>query len=108
MSANVIPIPTLPDFLWYTLFPLSSHISNDLFAFTKASAATPAAVPIDADNSGNSTNCIVDIEPSTAVICPSIPVIDASIPVIMDWAKELKLDKVYTADEIPWFGLFVA
>ncbi len=29
-------------------------------------------------------------------------------PVIMDWAKELKLNKVYTADEIPWCGLFIA
>ena len=29
-------------------------------------------------------------------------------PVIMGWAKELKLDKVYTADEIPWCGLFIA
>lgn len=28
--------------------------------------------------------------------------------VILDWAKELKLDKVYTADEIPWCGLFIA
>lgn len=28
--------------------------------------------------------------------------------VILDWAKELELDKVYTADEIPWCGLFVA
>jgi uncharacterized protein (TIGR02594 family) len=29
-------------------------------------------------------------------------------PVIMGWAKELKLDKVYTADEIPWCGLAIA
>ena len=29
-------------------------------------------------------------------------------PVIMDWAKELDLQKVYTADEIPWCGLFIA
>ena len=29
-------------------------------------------------------------------------------PVILGWAKELELDKVYTADEIPWCGLFVA
>ena len=26
-------------------------------------------------------------------------------PVILDWAKELGLDKVYTNDEIPWCGL---
>lgn len=29
-------------------------------------------------------------------------------PVIMGWAKELGLDKVYTNDEIPWCGLFAA
>jgi len=29
-------------------------------------------------------------------------------PVIMGWAKELGLEKVYTADEIPWCGLFTA
>jgi len=29
-------------------------------------------------------------------------------PVIMGWAKELGLSKTYTADEIPWCGLFVA
>lgn len=29
-------------------------------------------------------------------------------PVIMGWAKELGLQKVYTADEIPWCGLAVA
>lgn len=29
-------------------------------------------------------------------------------PVILGWAKELGLDKVYTEDEIPWCGLFVA
>jgi uncharacterized protein (TIGR02594 family) len=27
---------------------------------------------------------------------------------IMSWAKETGLEKVYTADEIPWCGLFVA
>jgi uncharacterized protein (TIGR02594 family) len=27
---------------------------------------------------------------------------------IMKWAKELKLTKVYTNDEIPWCGLFLA
>lgn len=29
-------------------------------------------------------------------------------PVILEWAKDLGLQKVYTADEIPWCGLFVA
>jgi uncharacterized protein (TIGR02594 family) len=29
-------------------------------------------------------------------------------PVIMGWAKELKLEKVYTADSIPWCGLYAA
>lgn len=29
-------------------------------------------------------------------------------PIIMNWAKELNLDKVYKSDEIPWCGLFVA
>ena len=28
-------------------------------------------------------------------------------PVIMGWAKEVGLSSVYTADEIPWCGLFV-
>lgn len=28
--------------------------------------------------------------------------------VIMGWAEELGLEKVYTADEIPWCGLFMA
>lgn len=28
--------------------------------------------------------------------------------VILDWAKDLGLKKVYTNDEIPWCGLFVA
>lgn len=32
----------------------------------------------------------------------------ANNPVIMGWAKELKLEKVYTADSIPWCGLFTA
>ena len=29
-------------------------------------------------------------------------------PVILGWAKELGLEKVYTKDEIPWCGLFIA
>jgi len=29
-------------------------------------------------------------------------------PVILNWADELGLEKVYTADEIPWCGLFIA
>jgi len=29
-------------------------------------------------------------------------------PVILNWAKELGLDKVYTNDEIPWCGLAIA
>jgi uncharacterized protein (TIGR02594 family) len=29
-------------------------------------------------------------------------------PVILNWAKELKLSTIYTNDEIPWCGLFVA
>lgn len=29
-------------------------------------------------------------------------------PVIIGWAKELSLDKVYTSDETAWCGLFVA
>lgn len=29
-------------------------------------------------------------------------------PVILDWALSLGLDKVYTNDEIPWCGLFIA
>ena len=29
-------------------------------------------------------------------------------PVILNWARELSLDRVYNADEIPWCGLFVA
>lgn len=29
-------------------------------------------------------------------------------PVIMGWAKELGLEKVYVADSIPWCGLFAA
>ena len=29
-------------------------------------------------------------------------------PTILRWADELDLEKVYTADEIPWCGLFVA
>lgn len=27
---------------------------------------------------------------------------------IMDWADELGIEKIYTADEIPWCGLFMA
>jgi len=29
-------------------------------------------------------------------------------PVILDWAEEVGLKKEYTADEIPWCGLFMA
>lgn len=29
-------------------------------------------------------------------------------PIIMGWAKDLGLQKVYTEDEIPWCGLFIA
>lgn len=29
-------------------------------------------------------------------------------PVILGWAKEVKLEKVYDADSIPWCGLFIA
>lgn len=29
-------------------------------------------------------------------------------PKILSWAKELGLEKTYTADEIPWCGLFIA
>ena len=29
-------------------------------------------------------------------------------PIILNWAKELGLSNVYTNDEIPWCGLFVA
>ena len=29
-------------------------------------------------------------------------------PIIMGWAKEVQLDKSYSADSIPWCGLFVA
>ena len=29
-------------------------------------------------------------------------------PVILGWARDLDLGKVYTADEIPWCGLFIA
>jgi uncharacterized protein (TIGR02594 family) len=29
-------------------------------------------------------------------------------PIILEWAKELDLEKVYTNDEIAWCGLFVA
>lgn len=29
-------------------------------------------------------------------------------PVIINWAKDLGLEKIYTSDEIPWCGLFVA
>lgn len=29
-------------------------------------------------------------------------------PVIMGWAKELKMEKIYVSDEIPWCGLAIA
>lgn len=32
----------------------------------------------------------------------------ANNPIILQWAKDLKLDKVYTNDAIPWCGLFIA
>lgn len=32
----------------------------------------------------------------------------ANNPIILEWAKDLKLDKIYTNDEIPWCGLFIA
>jgi uncharacterized protein (TIGR02594 family) len=32
----------------------------------------------------------------------------ASSPVILGWARELGLSRVYTADAIPWCGLFMA
>jgi uncharacterized protein (TIGR02594 family) len=32
----------------------------------------------------------------------------ANNPTIMGWAKELGLGKVYTADSVPWCGLFMA
>ena len=32
----------------------------------------------------------------------------ANNPIIMEWAKDLKLDKIYTNDSIPWCGLFIA
>jgi uncharacterized protein (TIGR02594 family) len=28
-------------------------------------------------------------------------------PIILNWARELKLSSVYNADEIPWCGLFI-
>lgn len=33
---------------------------------------------------------------------------DKNNPVILEWAKELGLEKVYTADSIPWCALFVS
>lgn len=33
---------------------------------------------------------------------------DKHNPVILEWAKDLGLDKVYKSDEIPWCGLFAA
>jgi uncharacterized protein (TIGR02594 family) len=33
---------------------------------------------------------------------------DKNNPVIMQWAKELKLQSVYVADSVPWCGLFMA
>lgn len=33
---------------------------------------------------------------------------DGNNPEIMKWAKELGLDRTYSADSIPWCGLFVA
>lgn len=33
---------------------------------------------------------------------------NANNPIILGWAKETKLEKVYTADSIPWCGLYVA
>lgn len=29
-------------------------------------------------------------------------------PIILNWAKELNLSNIYTEDEIPWCGLFIA
>ena len=29
-------------------------------------------------------------------------------PVIMGWAKEIGIEKIYTSDEVPWCGLFMA
>lgn len=29
-------------------------------------------------------------------------------PIIMNWAKELNLEKIYISDEVPWCGLFIA
>ena len=29
-------------------------------------------------------------------------------PIILSWAKELKLSSVYNSDEIPWCGLYIA
>jgi uncharacterized protein (TIGR02594 family) len=29
-------------------------------------------------------------------------------PIIMNWAKEVGLEKIYKSDEIPWCGLFIA
>ena len=33
---------------------------------------------------------------------------DKDNPEILEWAKETGLDRVYSADEIPWCGLFMA
>lgn len=33
---------------------------------------------------------------------------NANNPVILQWAKELGLQKIYTNDAIPWCGLFIA
>ena len=32
---------------------------------------------------------------------------NANNPVILEWAKEIGLEKVYTNDSIPWCGLFI-
>lgn len=32
----------------------------------------------------------------------------ANNPIILQWAKDLNLDKIYTNDAIPWCGLFIA
>ena len=29
-------------------------------------------------------------------------------PIILSWARELKLSSIYNSDEIPWCGLFIA
>jgi uncharacterized protein (TIGR02594 family) len=29
-------------------------------------------------------------------------------PIILNWAREINLDKVYNSDEIPWCGLYIA